>query len=918
MRKELLLIFLLLCCTFSGKAQVTTTPVFIAKGYTGEITITFNPQEGNKGMATAKTCYAHTGLITSASKTDSDWKYATAQWRGNDTKYKMTKVGTNWQLVIPNINEYYGCPQDEEILKMAFVFHDGPNGSLEGKTAGGGDIFVELVDPGLVAKILSPSDENILLSAGETLEFNCVSSEDARLSLRVNEEEVYVTQGMSLQHSITFKEQGDFTVTFTAGNATEEKSVSISVSVMRATEERTRPAGKEEMGIYYDDNDLTRVTLCTYAAGKTAPAKAVYVVGDFNDWTLQADYQMFRDGNHFWIEIENLEPGKEYAYQYWVVRADGQMKKISDAYSTKVLHPDDSYEPKQIDPTLMPYPKKGEGYVSVLQTGKPAFEWSDATLNFKRPNKNNLIIYELWVYDYTPERSIEGVRRRLDYLQNLGVNAIELMPICEFEGNYNWGYSPTHYFAPDKAYGTETQIKTFIDECHQRGIAVIMDMVFNHATGLNPQNKLYPYGTDLAQNPWFNVSAPHSDNVYEDWNHDFEETRKMFTRALQYWITEFHVDGYRMDLSHGFCGADCNKRMENINHYYTNGVRAAADDAYFILEHWGDKMSSERPALIKNGMLCWQNTNNAYSQTAMGKLTSDSFADANQDGYVTYCESHDEERNFYKAKTEGIDIIKQDEQVRLSRVPLNMAFNLLLNGSQMIWQWNELGFDYSINSTKGSTTINNNNRCSIKEQPETLGWLKEGLRMEQYRKVAQLIQLRTRLAPSVFIGDPTSVSITSGLEVRTIVWGTGSDAIFVVGNFSATDTKTVRLPEGTWYDYFYQTPQKVGVIGLMPGELRIFTARPFTLPEVPVSYDFTTDLPLVNAGGENITVYPTLTNGVVYLSEQANVTVYNLSGQAIATLSNVKRLNLSGADNGIYLLIIEQNGKRNTCKIIKY
>lgn len=915
MRKHLLSLFLVLCGATMSYAQITTDPVFIPRGYTGKIVITYNPQEGNKGMATATACYAHTGLITSASKTASDWKYATATWRGSDPKYKMTKAGSNWQLIIPNINEFYGCPAEEEILKMAFVFNDGPNGTLEGKTASGGDIFVELVEQGLVAKILSPAESDILLSAGEEIAFNCVASEEARLSLSIDGKEVYTTNGLTLQHTLAFREQGDFTVTFSAATAQETKSASVNVSVMRATEEKARPAGKEEMGIYYDESDPTRVTLCTYAASKTEPAKAVYAVGDFNDWTTGEACQMYRDGNYFWIELTDLEPGKEYAYQYWVVRSDGQMKKISDAYSTKVLHPDDRYEPSTVDPTLMSYPKKGDGYVSVLQTAKPKFQWSDATLNFKRPDKNNLIIYELWVYDYTPERSIEGVRRRLDYLQNLGVNAIELMPICEFEGNYNWGYSPTHYFAPDKSYGTETEIKMFIDECHRRGMAVIMDMVFNHATGLNPQNKLYPYGPDLAQNPWFNVNAPHSDNVYEDWNHDFAETRKMFTRALRYWIEEFHVDGYRMDLSHGFCGPNCNNRMNNINHYYTNGVQAASEGAYFILEHWGDKMATERPALIRNGMLCWQNTNNAYSQTAMGILSSDSFTDANQDGYVTYCESHDEERNFYKAKTYGVESIKNDDNARLSRVPLNMAFNLLLNGPHMIWQWNELGFDYSINSTKGSTRIHNDNRCSVKEQPEVLGWLHDALRMKQYQKVAQLIQLRTRLAPELFAGDPVSVSVGSGLSVRTITWGTGSDAVFVVGNFSATDVQTVRLPEGTWFDYFYGIPQKVGVLGLLPGELRIFTGRHYPVPEIPSSYNFTTDLPAV--GADVLSIYPTLTEGPVYLSAPANVQVYNLNGQAMLRAENTVELDLSRLAAGIYLLAIEKDGKRTNAKVIK-
>ena len=239
--------------------------------------------------------------------------------------------------------------------------------------------------------------------------------------------------------------------------------------------EQPRPAGVSN-GIYYGA-DGTSVTLCTYAASKTQSAKRVFLIGDMTNWKLSADYQLYKDGNYFWITLTGLTPGQEYRFQYAVERADGVKKQISDLYSEKVLHPDDQYEPKKIDPDLLSYPAGADGYVTVIQPGKPAFQWSDATLNFQRPNKNNLIIYELWIYDYTEGRSLKGLMKRLDYIQNLGVNAVELMPICEFDGNYNWGYSPNHYFAPDKAYGTETMYKEFIDECHKRGMAVILDMV---------------------------------------------------------------------------------------------------------------------------------------------------------------------------------------------------------------------------------------------------------------------------------------------------------------------------------------------------------------------------------------------------------------------------------------------------------
>ena len=591
--------------------------------------------------------------------------------------------------------------------------------------------------------------------------------------------------------------------------------------------EKARPAGVSN-GIYYGA-DGTSVTLCTYAASKTQSAKRVFLIGDMTNWKLSADYQLYKDGNYFWITLTGLTPGQEYRFQYAVERADGVKKQISDLYSEKVLHPDDQYEPKSVDPDLLSYPSGADGYVTVIQPGKPAFQWSDATLNFQRPNKNNLVIYELWIYDYTEGRSLKGLMKRLDYIQNLGVNAIELMPICEFDGNYNWGYSPNHYFAPDKAYGTETMYKEFIDECHKRGIAVILDMVFNHATGLNPMNKLYPYGTDLANNPWFNVNAPHSDNVYEDWNHGFAPAKEMFTRALKYWLTEYKVDGFRLDLSHGLCSDQPNTSVANLKYYYDNGVKSVAPDAYMILEHWGGNMGTERPQLISYGMQCWNNTTNAYCQTAMGWLKDgDGFGDANKDGYVSYCESHDEERMQYKAKKYGNGDLQTNTDARLGRVAENVAFNVLLNGSHMLWMWEEIGYDFSINSDiDHPNDYNEKYRCSKKPRPEIRSYFTKAARVAAFTKCAQVITLRTQLMPQVFEGNPTSVSVGTGAKLRKIQW---SSDVFVAANFDVTGNQAVTLPSGTWYDYLNGGTVAQGTYTLAPGELKVFTGTPVQAP----------------------------------------------------------------------------------------
>jgi hypothetical protein len=362
-------------------------------------------------------------------------------------------------------------------------------------------------------------------------------------------------------------------------------------------------------------------------------------------------------------------------------------------------------------------------------------------------------------------------------------------------------------------------------------MAVILDMVFNHATGLNPMNKLYPYGTDLASNPWFNVNAPHSDNVYEDWNHGFAPAHEMFIRALKYWLTEYKVDGFRLDLSHGLCSDQPNTSVANLKDYYDKSIKAVSPTAYMICEHWGGNMGTERPKLISYGMQCWNNTSNAYCQTAMGWLKDgDGFGDANKDGYVSYCESHDEERMQYKAKKYGNGDLQTNTSARLGRVAENVAFNVLLNGSHMLWMWEEVGYDFSINCDIDHPNAENDSyRCSKKPRPDAIGrnYFKQADRVAAFTKCAQVITLRTQLMPSVFEGNPTSQNISSGNKLRKVQWGSN---VFVAANFDVTSNQIVTLPSGTWYDYLNGATLANSTYTLAPGELKVFTGTPVVAP----------------------------------------------------------------------------------------
>ena len=790
--KRLFTTFSFVLFTLLLVAQVTTDPNPVPVGHTGKVIITFDPTGGNGGMIGATKCYAHTGLITSASTSDSDWKNVIGSWRGATQPQLTATNDGKWQLTIDNIFTFYGVPESTNIKKLAFVFHDDPGGKKEGKAASG-DIFVVL------------------------------------------------------------------------GEATAPDIWEAVEGVTPTT--KARPAGVSN-GIYYGE-DGTSVTLCTYAASKTEAAKRVFLLGDMTDWKLSKDYQLYKDGNYFWITLTGLTKGKEYRFQYAVERADGVRKQICDIYSEKVLHPDDQYEPKKVDPTLISYPTKGAdgGYVTVIRPGKAEYAWSDATLNFKRPNKENLIIYEAWVYDYTAARTFKGLMNRLDYIQNLGVNAIELMPVSEFEGNISWGYNPTLYFAVDKTYGKPEDLKALIDECHKRGIAVILDMVFNHTKGTNPMAKLYPYGNDLQYNPWFSTNPPEGDNGYgEEWNHDFGPAHEMFTRAFAYWLKEYKIDGYRLDLSHGLCG-NTNNAVSNLKDYYQNGVQATSPGAYMILEHWGNGQDQ----LIKDGMQCWTGNviTNAYCQTAMGWLKDgDGFDGANRAGYVSYAESHDEERMQYKAKTYGNGDLQTNEAARLGRVAENVAFNVLLKGAHMLWQFEEIGYDIS---------IDHNGRTGTKPNPTAKGYFKQAERIDAFTKCAQVITLRTQLMPDAFTGTPT-VSIGSGKALRTIQWGSN---VFVAANFDVSSNQAVSMPSGTWYDYLEGGNRSTAsTCVLKPGELKVFTGQQ---TKAPTFTDIETrDHTAIEEVWTNSTMpsaQKVFYNGTLYL--RRGNTTYTIDGQRV-------------------------------------
>lgn len=595
---------------------ISTIPTFVTEDMTEDVTIIVN----GKGTAIdgfTGDLYAHTGVITSASTGPSDWKYTKAEWTENTPACKLKKEGAEiWTLTLKGgPRAFYGVPAGESIERLAFVFRSG-DGTKELKN-NGNDIFIDLVSEGMSVMFVSPTSGTIL-NIGESCTVQVKAKGATSLTLFKNDEQIAQTEESSIEYTYTptTTEDAIFKAVATDGVTTVEESVTV--AVLGATQNEPRPANVKG-GVNIDG---TSATFVLYAPGK----ESVNLLGDFNDYAPTNKHMMKRDGDYFWVTVDGLESGVEYGYQYLV---DGTIK-IGDPYAEKILDPwNDQWinHNTMIYPDLKPYPSEyTTDIVSVFDIDDKEYNWQ--VRDFDRPAENSLAVYELLIRDFTAERSIDAVRAKLDYLEGLGINAIELMPIQEFDGNDSWGYNPCFYFAADKAYGTEEAYKQFIDECHQRGIAVILDVVFNHATGQFPYAKMWwdsSKNCTAADNPFFNVTAKHNFNVYHDFNHTYAPTREYFKEVLTFWLEEYNVDGFRFDLTKGFVQNPSNYDAWNysaerigILKEYANAIRAVEPDAYIIFEHFCEQ--SEEDELYNSvGALCWNNNQlEGYTETAMG------------------------------------------------------------------------------------------------------------------------------------------------------------------------------------------------------------------------------------------------------------------------------------------------------------
>lgn len=767
---------------------------------------------------------------------------------------------------------------------------------------------------------------------------------------------VSATESYSYTHTNITSNQ-NYTLEVTQGDNVITKSFSVIINPGTVIE--AMPSAYDD-GITYNLVDNTKAILVLDAPNKDF----VYVAGSFNNWQPTSAYAMKKDPGtgKFWLEITGLTAGEPYTYQYWVVDESPVansplLVKTADPYSTLVLSQfDDPGIPDSKYPDMPEFPVGQEREVTVLQTGQPGYDWQVA--NFEKPKKEDLIIYEVLVRDFDTDMSYQSLIDRIDYFKNLGINAIQLMPVMEFEGNESWGYNTAFHMALDKFYGPSDKLKELIDLCHQNGIAVILDVALNHAFDRNSMVRMWMddpnndgWGGPSIENPYFNTTARHSYNVGNDFNHQQDRTQYYVKRVVRHWIEEYHIDGFRWDLTKGFT-QNCTANDETCTNAYQQDrvdiLREYADYSwsldpthYVIFEHLGTDAEEQEWANYKidegKGIMLWGKMTDPYNQLTMGYTENSGI---NRVGNVShgftgkrlvgYAESHDEERLMFKNTEYGNSANSAHDvkniNVALLRMQALGAVLLPVPGPKMIWHFGDLGWDLSI-FTCNDGTVNmpggTDGDCKLDTKPQPQwdeNWLTNVNRNKIYHSWSRMIQLKKEEA--VFEGDYT---ITQGagnaaLTPKIHIWNDELEAtdlkdVIIVANFNVNAQNVVpAFPyAGTWYSLMDNSTIEVtdvnAPISLPPGEFRMYGNK---------------HMPLENSEFEaqNAVLYPNpaLSQFSVNIAV-SKIEIYSITGQMVKqfdTQSAYHIYDISSLTSGVYIVkVTDSNNNQSNLKLVK-
>lgn len=799
-----------------------------------------------------------------------------------------------------------------------------------------------LIDIGNFQLIINnPAQQNTIVNSGTNLNINASASNTANFKLFANGTQVTTQNNTNtFNNNQLINQDTFFELEATSVSNSQVVTQSFNVILTPNPQNLPVPAGMQD-GINFDPNNSSTVTLVLFAPGKDF----IHLIGNFhnNDWMLSNTYLLNKDTsqNRFWITLNNLDQGNQNLLFQYVVDAE---IRIADPYSIQIL---DEFNDVFIDnvtfPNLPEYPhNKTNHAVTWLKLDETPYQWQ--VTNFERPAQEDLVIYELLIRDFVSQHSFDGVVSRLDYLQNLGINAIQLLPVNEFDGNISWGYNPSFHMALDKYYGTRNAFKNFVDQCHARGIAVIVDVVYNHATGQNPYYRMWNNcngcytGQATAQNPFFNVNDPNTAfQFFNDVNHESAATQAYLDRMNAFWLEEYNLDGYRFDFTKGFTnvvgdgGAYDASRIAILNRMYDE-IRAVDPTAYVILEHFAP--NSEETELINHrasadpnepGMLVWSNHNFTYNQATMGYNNSDfSWISYQNRGWSTpssvgYMESHDEERLMYKNLAFGNSSGNYnitDLNTAIDRQKAAGAFYFTIPGPKMIWQFGELGYEFSINLCENGT-INEDCRTAPKPIAFNLGYHNNTERLALYNSWRRLINLKNE--EPIFKTTNFTLQVSDDVQKKIYLVDDNASGneikfVIVIGNFGVNSITTQPFFQetGTWYNILDNTPFEVTntamTISLQPGEFRIF-ANELSILETQ------------NHTFEKILLYPNPSKNQIFFNTVIDtIKIFDVNGKLVHKSNDYipgKELNIDTLATGMYFIKITQKNTSQTLKLIK-
>ncbi len=405
------------------------------------------------------------------------------------------------------------------------------------------------------------------------------------------------------------------------------------------------------------------------------------LIADFSDWK---EIRMEKGADGFFRSTRKLADGS-YQYRYkvrsksWFNELD-EWKTITDPYATNV------------DPET-------QNSILHLKNGKKIVDeyvWTSDDVPL--PENDRLVIYELHVGDFSGGEE-DGYSRgkyidviaKLNYLADLGVNAIELMPLKSNPGDFNWGYSPIHYFAPEPSFGSTAELKELIDKCHALGIRVIVDGVYNHSSTENALTQIdhdYWYrheGKDPEQN-W----GPEFNYELRDEKLGINPALEFILDSIRFWIFEYRIDGIRFDAAKQIDSFDAlgsfvknSRLMSAMKPFFTVAefippTPSVTEPVGPVESCWNDSFMYTIVEYLGGGPLYFEQIKDAIDPTRIGFSSVTSV--------TNYLSNHDQNRLFRKLGEKGI----LDEEL-YRRAKLGALILMTSLGVPMIWMGEEFG-----------------------------------------------------------------------------------------------------------------------------------------------------------------------------------------------------------------------------------